>query len=389
MSMHAISFPVRLGLCWSLLLMVLAGCVDPYTPDAISVAPSYLVVDGFINASGITEVKLSRTYNVKDFSSPPVTRATVAVEEEGGPRYLLREGAGGTYASSPLTLDRNRRYRLRINTSEGKDYASEFVPVKITPPIDSVTWRTTPDGVSIYVNSHDDTGASQYYRWDYEETWETSPVISPELEYVSATRSLQPITTPFPHLCWSTEKSTAISLFKTTTLSRDLVSNYPLRDLPTISERFFSKYSILVKQRAMTRPEYDYWDQLKKNTENIGTLFDPLPSQLTGNVRCLSNEDEPALGFIGAHSVTERRIFISRAQLPGGWRVQHGYESCLPVSTIDLAFVRDVPAFFQSQFGPGSNRVPVAYGTGGLLASTRECVDCRLRGTAVRPTFWQ
>ncbi|MEJ7664694.1 MAG: DUF4249 family protein [Hymenobacter sp.] len=54
------------------------------------------------------------------------------------------------------------------------------------------------------------------------------------------------------------------------------------------SSKLYYLYSILVRQYALTPEEFAYWDKLRKNTENLGTLFDPLPSQLSGNVHRLT-----------------------------------------------------------------------------------------------------
>ncbi|GAB3861026.1 hypothetical protein GCM10028822_39870 [Hymenobacter terrigena] len=56
--MRASSLFAPLALLWGLLL---AGCTDPYLPEAVQNPPSYLVVDGYINSKGVTTIKLSRT----------------------------------------------------------------------------------------------------------------------------------------------------------------------------------------------------------------------------------------------------------------------------------------------------------------------------------------
>ena len=138
-----------------------------------------------------------------------------------------------------------------------------------------------------------------------------------------------------------------------------------------------------------------YWDQLRKNTENIGTLFDPLPTQLTGNVRCLNDENELALGYVGAHNLEQQRIFITRSELPRTWRVSNGYEACVPPDTLFLYKPAPGPSpedKIQSAFA-GGQVLPIdrVYGPAGIIGYTnksRDCIDCRTRGTAVKPSFW-
>ncbi|GAB3574346.1 DUF4249 domain-containing protein [Hymenobacter daeguensis] len=392
--MRTFSFTGR----WALLssLLALAGCTDPYMPDVISTPPSYLVVDGFLNSQGITTLRLSRTYAVAAKTAPPVeTRATVYIEDEAGTRQLLTESSTvkGTYTSSFLTLSPARRYRLHLNTLAGKEYASDYVPVKTTPPIDAVTWRTDNDGLNIYVNTHDPSGTTQYYRWETDETWEILPIYSPIVEYVGG--RMRDIVVPFPSICWGNAHSSIVQIDKTTALSQDVVSDFRVRQLPSTTERLFSQYSILVQQHALTKEEYAYWELLRKNTESIGSLFDPQPAQLTGNIHCLNGTDV-AVGFIGAHSLTERRIFIRRSALPTAWRVSNGYESCLPPDTVFL----DRPSpptpnpvlILQSAFAAGSN-LPIypLYKNGVINAYTaksRDCIDCRTRGASVKPSYW-
>jgi len=199
---------------------------------------------------------------------------------------------------------------------------------------------------------------------------------------------------PYPNRCWRSTASTGIKIGKTTNLNQDVVSNYVLHTLPDSTELLYYKYSILVRQYGMTRAEYDYWDLLKKNTESIGTLFDPLPSQLTGNVHCLSNIDELALGFVGVHSVTEKRIFIRRTQLPRDWPLSSGYEDCL--TPIEVRNEPPAPSwgdFLENTFSSYSI-IPVKEiieggSVTGYIVATPDCLDCRRRGTDVRPSFWQ
>lgn len=397
--MHILTRVFRWPLLWCLALGLLASCTDDYLPDVVESPPNFLVVDGFINSRGVTSIRLSRTYAIRSAQAPPPeARATVYVEEEGGTRYPLAEtpARSGTYLSANLTLNPARKYRLRLNTAAGREYASEYVPVKTTPPIDALTWRPGSSGLQVLVSAHDDTGATQYYRWETEDTWEIIPTYRPTVEYVN--NDIRPIAVPFPVICYGTERAGAVQLYKTTALVQDIVTDFRLRQLPPTSERLFTRYSLLVRQHALTAAEYAYWELLRKNTENLGSLFDPQPAQLTGNVRCLSHPDEVTLGFVGVHSIEEKRLFISRAELPSTWPVVSGYGKCVPPDTVFIPQRGLGPSppradILASFFVQGGNNVPIteartARGTVGYLYKNRDCVDCRTRGTSIKPSFW-
>jgi hypothetical protein len=371
---------------WALLLAA-PSCTDPYLPEALQSPPSYLVVDGFLNAQGVTTIKLSRTFAVGAKTAPPVeARASVYLEEEGGPATVLREAPLGTYASPALTLNPAHRYRLYLTTLGGKEYASGFVPVKITPPIDNLRWQADTTGLRIRLNTHDPANATRYYRWDFVETWEIDPIYSPQVEYKPNVLPLPDISALYPAKCWGSAQSTTLLLATTTSLSQDVVTDHLIQQVPPTSEHLHNGYSLLVQQQALTKEEFEYDERLRKNTQNIGSLFDAQPVQLTGNVRCLSAPTELVLGFVGAHSLVEKRLFLARRDLPAYLRPASGYEGCFPPDTLKLDSSRPLITL-QSYFGNGSN-IPIEKVPAGYTAQSRDCIDCRTRGTSVKPNFW-
>jgi hypothetical protein len=376
-------------------LLLATGCTDPYLPEAQQSPPSYLVVDGYLNAQGSTTIKLSRTYAVGSKTAPPAeVKATVYVEDEGGTRTQLREAPAGTYTSPSQNLNVARRYRLHLYTLGGKEYASDFVPVKITPPIDALTWQASNTGLDITVDAHDATNATQYYRWETDETWEIRPPYAPTVEYVN--KKMRDIVVPFPTICWGNAHSTTVLQYKTTSLAQDVVSKFRVRQFIPPSPLLFYRYSILVQQHALTKEEFAYWELLRKNTESIGSLFDPQPVQLTGNVHCLSAPAEQVLGFVGAHSLTEKRIFITRAELPRAWPLSDGYEGCYPPDTVFLYKPPPMPSpevTIEANFNQTTGYLPInALLEGGIIIAyttrKRDCIDCRTRGSSTKPSFW-
>ncbi|MCB2407360.1 DUF4249 domain-containing protein [Hymenobacter lucidus] len=367
-----------------LLLMLFSGCIDSYAPDVIEHPESFLVVDGFINSRGVTTIRLSRTVSLQNNGTIPVeTKAVLYLEDEAGLRYPLVEGKAGTYQSAALTLSTAKKVRLRIKTAAQKDYASDYATVKVTPAIDSVSWRLQDGGVQIFANTHDETAQSRYYRYEYDETWEFTSAFNTYLEYNAKEKKVQRRSDDIYH-CWRTENPTAIKLGNSVKLARDIMSEYPITLLPSNSEKLGTRYSIIVRQYALSVEEYVYWEALSKNTENIGTLFDPLPTQLTGNVHNLNDASETVIGFVGAHSLEQKRIFIHYTQLPLT-RYMTGYEGC----EAEVVPVPGEPWSDPLQYFINGEFIPLAeVGAGSYKIAPKFCVDCRLRGTTVKPSFW-
>jgi hypothetical protein len=98
--------------------------------------------------------------------------AVVTVEGKDNTTRQLTMNGEGTYTSPNLNLVLNQEYRLRIVTTNGKEYLSEYVIAKKTPLIDSVSFRQNDEGVQVYVTTHDNTNNTRYYFWNFDETWE-------------------------------------------------------------------------------------------------------------------------------------------------------------------------------------------------------------------------
>ena len=375
-----------------------AGCVEPYIPDVISTTTNYLVVDGFINGNGVTRIKLSRTTTVAATAAPPVEKgATIAIVDNTGVRYALTEKASGSYQSDSLALNPARQYQLRIGLATGGAvYQSGLVPLKTTPPIDDLTWRRDGSQVQLYISTHDASQQSRYYRWGFVETWEFNSAFESRLEYDPQQKVIISRVTPI-YTCWRTEIPTAIKQASTAQLSQDALTNASLLTLSGQAERFKIRYSVLVSQYAETPEEFAYYEQLRKNTEAVGGVNDPLPTQLTGNVHRLDNVAEPVLGFVGAHTVQRRRLFINRADLalPTNWQFDTPYNGCTVDSMAERLYPLDprgVPypqttVFVVPQNIPIDLLIIKGY-IRGYIGSSRECADCRVRGSNVKPSYW-
>jgi hypothetical protein len=374
-------------LLFCFLVFALVGCKEKYIPKVNQTATNFLVVDGTINSgSGPTVIRLSRTTKMTDtVRFNPETGATVSVQGNDNTNFALVDNGKGIYSANQLTLNNARQYRVHIKTKDGKEYASDYVEVKITPAIDSVSWVRRADGVHIYANSHDAQNKTKYYRWDYEETWEERSTVIAKYEYQPANNKVIEIDPNAVNLfyCWKTRFSTSLLLGTSAALATDIVTQQPMLEISNASEKLGVRYSILVRQYALTKEGYDFYTLMKKNTEQLGDIFGPLPTEITGNVHSLSDVNEKVIGFISASTVTEKRIFITESQVPG-WDYLLNCETKIVDNKDD-----SLKEYFTFMYRPydaivNSNNQIVAY-----WGITPRCADCRLRGGInVKPSFW-
>lgn len=363
--------------------LVFSGCKDPYDMPPSSVNDSYLVVEGYLSANAPTTIKLSKTFKLDDTATvKPELMASVRVESKNGTFFQLSSAGNGVYQIDQLPLQVNDQYRLHIRTINNKEYYSEYVDYKPTPAIDSISWKRLDKGVQIYANTHDPQNNTRYYRWDYDETWEFHSAYLSDFDYVDGsikTRERDPNIT----ICWNSKSSTNILLGSSAKLQNDVIFEAPLTLIPNRSWLLSVKYSILVKQYSLTEKAYQYWQNMMKNSEKIGSIFDPQPTELKGNLYAAADANEIVIGYISAGSIEEKRIFIRSGQVPN-WGYSHGcMEQVVANKKDSLEFI-----FGTGGFEPILEAVTPTGGEG-YSYSTTDCVDCRTRGINVKPPFWQ
>ena len=375
------------------LAMGVVGCVDIYSPPSISGNPDLIVIDGFLNSSnGSATVRLSHSVSLdSEVLPPPEVLATVTVEMENGSSYSLQESDSGRYFLNNMSINPSARYRLYVRTSGGNEYQSDYVQIRETPEIDSLTYEPAPGGLYINVNTHDPSGNTRYYRWDYVETWEyRSPVAS--TYFVKNLEVVPRAYNEYTYQCWRTVNSTNINVATTERLADDVVSQFHINYIPRGDYRISSAYSPLVTQRAISADEFAFWDQLQRTTESIGGLFDPQPGQVVGNIRAL-NSSNVALGYFTAGNATSKRFFINRFELPEYLQFQPIVPSCEADTICVRPPYKRTCAFFTDQLS-GNEYIGTAIYAMGLTPvaytlSNRRCTDCRaLGGVLDKPEFW-
>jgi hypothetical protein len=359
------------------IIILIAGCKDAYNPTVKNTGYNYLVVEGNIVVGDTTVIHLTRTIALSDTSViHPETNAAITVESEDGETYTLENKFNGDYYHPFLPITSTKKYRVHILTADGKEFASEYVPVKLTPPIDSVSWKfDNTGGINVYVNTHDPTNSTQYYRWKYVSCWEHRSKDSSELIYENgALRYRNPEEEIYR--CWNINTSGDIFIGSTAALSSDVVFEKKVAHIEYRSPEVRWVYSILVTQYALTKEAFEYWQNLEQNTEQMGTVFDPQPFAEFGNIHCITDPSEPVLGFISACSTQQQRLYIFYLQ------VHYPYD--LP----DCPLV-SVPGYQINEVFSGHMFLPLRYGPfGSVWAYKTECLDCRLQGgTNSKPPY--
>ena len=329
---------------WLGCLFMLSACIERIPLDeSLSGAP-LLVVDGEItNAAGPYEVVLSYVSpTLKAYEGEVLSGAEVYITDQEGNRASLVEVASdpGTYATDSASFrgEVQNIYQLHIVTPDGKTYASLPETMPAVAPIDSIYFKlenrprinelgTTLDewGLRFYLKTGQRDDGPAFYRWRWVETY----------QFVA------PLTLPMQlnvPICYQSATSLrSIAIASTTGLRRSLIEQQKLNFAPKTGLRFQRRYSLLVQQYALTERAYTFWENIQAQQEDVGSIFSPPPAPIIGNIYNVNNEREVILGYFQASSVTEKRIFVTRSEVPnepGG--KPGGFSDCGP-NTVEPA----------------------------------------------------
>ena len=379
----------------SMVYLVLS-CIEPISLPVNKENINFLVVDAYLDAThGEANVKLMRAASVTEQRLPFETDATVAIEDQNDNQFMLTELDSGRYTFTGLSTASGNTYRLYIKTIDGKEYRSAFVEIKSTPEIKNVEWRADVNGTQVLVDTEDPADLTRFYRWSYEETWEY------HARYISWIKFTGIIidTLPFRFVdsraasemvdkCYKTQPSSKILTTSTEGLSRDIVNDFELTFIPVGAERLGYRYSVLVRQQAISKETYEYLEKLKKTSQDLGGLYAPQPSKVMGNLVNIHDPQEVVLGYFDAGYSSEKRLTVSRDDLPPRLRVLNEPEFFCAIDT--TRDIRQLIALYESgdytllDYFADEIGNPV-----GFTFTTNNCADCRVRGgVTTKPSYW-
>ena len=308
----------------------------------------------------------------------PVSGYSVTLIDDLYKTYPLTETEPGTYitdsASFRGTIGRIYTLEIRSNGIDGRVYQSypmEMIPV---PPIDSIYYEKEKitdygdllidqEGCHVYLNTSDPERKCNFFRWEYDETWEIRiPYSVPN------------------YVCWISAKSDQINIKSTANLNESVVQKYPVNFVSNQTDRLKYKYSMLVKQYSMSEFEYNYWDKLQTISEQVGGLYDRIPSSVPSNVFCTNDPIEKVLGFFSVSASKSKRVFVKDhfAGVANPY-TKDACEAGIVENGADIPGLNVYVWVILESFIPPYK----------VITYTKGCADCTVRGTNVEPDFWR
>ncbi|MDF0706531.1 DUF4249 domain-containing protein [Flagellimonas okinawensis] len=439
------------------LLLVVSACVEPFDATADILADTSMVGALVVEANitdleTIQKVFLSRMQRVETDSTVNVQEdrlfnvhtpliiehglgpqfesgAEVEIRAENGIVYGFEETEDGTYASIvPFRAVPNVSYQLYVSTSNNEEFTSDPMRLPQTSSIENIYAErmvsdTGLDGVGIFVDSSFESDGNKLFRYAYEETYKIiaphwTPyefeIIRDENEFVfDDLGNVQEILYPDVQLvprqreeqvCYRTDLSTGEVLLNANILNGNRAERTMVRfigvDNPIISHR----YSILVKQRGVSREAFDFYEKLVAFSQSESLFSQVQPGSLEGNVFSVGG-NVPVVGFFDVSTEVSERLYFNFEDLFPGESLPpyFGTINCEnPTAPMLPNPERDGPPPSMGQC-PRSlmdriklglveyyqdNTIPPGECEGPYFVVPTICGDCNVVGSNVKPDFW-
>ncbi len=367
-------------------LLALFSCVEKYESN-IDGGSNFLVVEAEItNLDESYKVKLSRTAGLRENNIINETGATVEIESGGSVVATLTETSEGLYETNPAEFVGNigNRYVLNIYTSDGEIYESDAVLLNQVVSIDTIYFalgekENFSDGtvlktVDIIADTKDwKPNTDYYFKWEYVETYKLFPTYSvmnrPEI----------------PHIpCYNIIKNDEIIIDQASTYSENKIQNKKLYSILENETKPYFGYSVSVRLISLNESVYQFWEMLKENTEENGSIFDNIPYNAKSNIHCVTDDDKKVFGYFNASEVSEKRISFNPPIFD--IKFYNYYDKCNPFTKGELAFLQ-----FLQTMNLDSTEVYIydRVDDNIIFFVDRECVDCSQSSTTtVMPDYW-
>lgn len=311
--MYVVKYLILLCLC-----IFLTQCVEPIKFKIKSEEPK-LVVYGVINDQDDScMVKLSYTGSYLSEDGLPINTTTpalanrVSISDNEGNEVDLDYYAPGEYLTRNLKGKVGNTYTLLVEMPDGKKYKSKPETLPNVPNIDEISFQ--PENRTRFINGvlfadailhilisfEDNANQKNFYKWKW--IGEASFRINSELA---------PPVSSIPFACYykldpyaSDPYADELNVLSDKNIDGQKYTHKALTfNSQSFDVRFRSGISLLLAQYSLTQEAFEFWNKMKRLVNNQGSIFDPAPFQVIGNMYSIENEKEIVLGYFGASSV--------------------------------------------------------------------------------------
>ena len=356
------------------------------------------------------KVELSRINTLNSDDTILEENAIVTIIDNSSKTYSFKETRRGIYESNlAFKAELGKKYSLHIKTSNGEKYESSFEKVQGINNIDEIEAKPGTDffgveGLTISIKSKSSNKGAKYYKYTYSETYKIiAPYFSPiDLRIVSDVypwKVEEYIHNENREICYNTIESINLLQTETSSLSEN-TATLPIHFIKKNDLKIAHRYSIEVQQYVQSYEAYTYFKTLNKLSNEENVFSQSQQGFLQGNINPTINKKNKVVGFFEVNSISKKRIFFNLKDIfPDHFINTRKFCEVFAPELTTFSFI-DRISIPDTDFSPLIDALKKGYlyskdsptdgidPRGPFPIVEKECGDCRVKGTNIKPSFW-
>jgi Domain of unknown function (DUF4249) len=283
----------------------LQACLDEIKVQT-RIEPNKLVVEGLLTNDPSNQIlRLSLTKNFSNFTEiEPVKGAYVEIRSNKTYAVKMYPQANeiGLYSPKEINFAGNigEEYSLYVKLLDGREFLTPsqvlLKPVEINAL--KSDFKTDPSfGFQIKLDFKDPAQTNNYYRWTGLGFYQRKSIGVPiSFSGFCCNR------------CWVEKEDKGVNLF-----TDNLTNGNLIKDISVFFSPFYllGQHLIQVNQFTISSQTYQYWRKFKEQTDRTGTIFDPIPAPIFGNLVNIKDPKDIALGYFEVSGISKKRLEIN------------------------------------------------------------------------------
>jgi Domain of unknown function (DUF4249) len=297
------------GIGYFFLLAILAmSCLDEIKLPQPTRIERIVVEGGISDVASANFLRLSYTDGVGGPKRVlPTSGVYVEIQNTKGEKTVMRADPLGTGLFTPergsFLGKPGEDYNLYIKISDGREYKSASQEMPNAVKIKQLNYLATEKprvGYAISADIEDPKNSENYYRWKAESFSIRKSTGVPVSFSICCTT------------CWVKDISEEINMLSDINFNGNTIKNHPV---------FFSQYygasmhKVKIRQYGITKDAFQYYTKLRAQLSRTGSIFDPLPATVRGNIVNVKDSDDTALGFFEVSTVSTKELDILEKSL--------------------------------------------------------------------------
>lgn len=293
----------------ALCFLITTGCIKQVQVEQRAEKPR-LVVEGSVTTDSVPYI-IKLTYSGKIIAGDVIPdnllekNATVTIKDDAGNSTGTEYVDSGNYrTTNPAFIGvPGRSYTITIELKDGKKYTS--TPEKLPAPVPiaavNVNYvndfdRYHPAWIDVRVDVNDPATQENYYKWDF-------------LSWIP--RHTNGVSCGFGCIeydnCFQRSVDSFFNILSDASFNGNTISNMQVGRSYIY---WYGKHYMDIKQRSLTREAYQFWERYNDQKIRTGSILDPLPASIKGNIHNAADETDFALGYFSAEGVTHKKAVL-------------------------------------------------------------------------------